>query len=291
MKDARPWILIDQCLEKKVGVTLLYVLESIGSSPGRQGFYMAVAADGSMEGSIGGGIMEHKFVEMAKSSLQSTVGSRQSEHAIKKQVHDKTAAKNQSGMICSGEQTILLYTVKENDHPTISNIIASLEQNKNGTLTLSPAGIAFSETAAERDFYYAFQSEDDWLYKEKTGYKNQLTIIGGGHCALAFTKLMHSMDLYIRVYDERKDLKTMVENDAAHEKHFIRDYAELSELIQPGNDHYVVIMTFGYRTDDTALMALVGKEFKYIGLLGSKFKVQKMLDDYRKQQINEEWLQ
>ena len=49
---------------------LLYVLESKGSSPGRQGFFMAVNSNGEMEGSIGGGIMEHKFVEMAKEKLQ-----------------------------------------------------------------------------------------------------------------------------------------------------------------------------------------------------------------------------
>ena len=37
-----------------------------GSSPGRQGFFMAVNALSEMEGSIGGGIMEHKFVESCK---------------------------------------------------------------------------------------------------------------------------------------------------------------------------------------------------------------------------------
>ncbi len=48
---------------------LLYVLESNGSSPGRQGFFMGVNSLGEMEGSIGGGIMEYKFVEMAKGKL------------------------------------------------------------------------------------------------------------------------------------------------------------------------------------------------------------------------------
>jgi xanthine dehydrogenase accessory factor len=135
------------------------------------------------------------------------------------------------------------------------------------------------------------KSEDDWIYKEKTGYKNQLFIIGGGHCALAFSKLMRSMDFYIRVYDERSGLKTMVENDAAHEQHFIAGYEELEQLVPPGASHYVVIMTFGYRTDDVALRALLGKEFKYLGLLGSKKKVEKMFEDYRNAGINKESLQ
>ena len=60
------WQLINKSLQQQVPVLLLYVLQSEGSSPGRAGFFMAVNAAGDIEGSIGGGIMEHKFVEMAK---------------------------------------------------------------------------------------------------------------------------------------------------------------------------------------------------------------------------------
>ena len=54
----QPWLFIQDKLNKHIPVVLLYVLESQGSSPGRQGFKMAVASDGSMQGSIGGGIMK-----------------------------------------------------------------------------------------------------------------------------------------------------------------------------------------------------------------------------------------
>src|SRR5258706_11525010 len=99
MINLKNWMLIDRSLEKKVAVMLLYVLESSGSSPGRQGFFMAVNANGEMEGSIGGGIMEHKFVEMARERLLA-VSHEPLAADIKKQFHDKVAAKNQSGMIC-----------------------------------------------------------------------------------------------------------------------------------------------------------------------------------------------
>jgi xanthine dehydrogenase accessory factor len=285
----RIWSLCKQSLEDNIPVMLLYVLESKGSSPGRQGFFMVVTANGEMEGSIGGGIMEHKFVELAKEELRA-VSFPQDSSAIKKQIHDKSAAKNQSGMICSGEQTILLYPVKPGDKSAINNIINSLEKNENGCLTLSPGGIEFNNVPCA-DYFFDMKSETDWIYKEKTGYKQQLSIIGGGHCALAFSNLMRTMDFYIRVYDERKNLKTMNENKSAHEKHIVSDYSALTDLITEGNDHYVVIMTFGYRTDDIALRALVGKNFKYLGLLGSKSKIEKMFDDYRKEGIDNNWLQ
>ena len=284
------WKLIAESLQQNVPVMLLYVLESSGSSPGRQGFFMAVNAKGEMEGSIGGGIMEHKFVEMAKEKLQ-VIDNALQETIIRKQIHDKAAAKNQSGMICSGEQTILLYHVLKKDAAPIQKLIFSLEQNKNGTLILTPEGIRFDQIVPEKDFGFSMKSEDAWIYKEKTGYKNQLFIIGGGHCALAFSKLMSEMDFYIQLYDNRQDLKTMIKNDTVHEKHIINSYTELTELIPPGSNHYVVIMTFGYRTDDIALKALLGKEFKYIGLLGSKTKIEKMFDDYRKEGIDKKLLQ
>jgi len=290
MKQLKTWQLIEASLQQNIPIMLLYVLGSSGSSPGRQGFFMSVNANGEMEGSIGGGIMEHKFVEMAKEKLQA-VSRKLQEAAIRKQIHDKSATKDQSGMICSGEQTILLYPVQQKDEKSIKELISSLQQNKNGTVTLSLNGIEFENTIPEKNFEFSLKTEDDWLYKEKTGYKNQLFIIGGGHCAFAFSKLMSQMDFYIRVYDERKNLKTMMENEFAHEKHFVNSYSELKDVIPAGNSHYVVIMTFGYRTDDLALRALLNKEFKYLGLLGSKSKIKKMFEDYRKEGVDEKALQ
>nr|MBU9937210.1 XdhC family protein [Ferruginibacter sp.] len=64
------WEFIHAKLSATVPVLLLYVLESEGSSPGRKGFKMAVSADGTFCGTIGGGIMEHKLVEKAKDILR-----------------------------------------------------------------------------------------------------------------------------------------------------------------------------------------------------------------------------
>lgn len=279
------WKLIDDCLGRDVSVMLLYVLESKGSSPGRQGFFMAVTAEGDMRGSIGGGIMEHKFVEMAKDKLGTTLHDT-GVTGLRKQYHDKSAAKDQSGMICSGEQTILLYEIKTEERFHIRRLMASLEQNRNGTLMLSPAGLQFSDTIPEKPIEFLFRSETDWRYKEKTGYINHLYIIGGGHCALALSRLMRSLDFYIHVFDDREQLVTMSENNAAHEKQVITGYAELTAMIPPGQNNYVVIMTFGYRTDDIALRTLMHKDFGYIGLLGSQHKVEKMMDAYRNEGVS-----
>jgi len=288
-KSLQVWQLVNKSLQENIPVMLLYVLESKGSSPGRQGFFMTVNAEGEMQGSIGGGIMEHKFVEMAKEQLK-VRRLELSGGQLKRQVHDKTSTSNQSGMICSGEQTILLYPVKKNDAVTIQQIISSLEQNKNGSLRLSQEGLFFSGAIPSTDFYFSIQSENDWEYVEKTGYKNQLYIIGGGHCSLAFSKLMEGMDFYITVFEERKGLNTLEKNEFANEIIIADDYTALANLIPSGPNQYVVIMTFGYRTDDIALRALLDKQFKYLGVLGSKKKMEKLFDDYRADGIADEIL-
>lgn len=295
------WQLINKSLQQQVPVMLLYVLQSEGSSPGRQGFFMAVNAAGETEGSIGGGIMEHKFIETAKEKLKENIHlsfsdlrntyTVEPQITIKKQFHNKTAASNQSGMICSGEQTILLYRVLQQDNPTIQQIIKSLEQHQNGTLTLSLSGLQFSANIPAANFYFSMTAETDWVYREKTGYINHLHVVGAGHCALALCRMMQDMEFYIHLYDDRSSLKTFNENSYAHEKKVIDDYETLAGLIPEGNDQYVVVMTVGYRTDDMALRALWKKQFRYLGLLGSKSKIGKMFTDYRKEGIADSLLQ
>ncbi len=98
------------------------------------------------------------------------------------------------------------------------------------------------------------------------------------------------MDFYIHSFEDREQLNTFEKNNYAHEKTIVKDYSEISQLIPSGENNYVVVMTFGYRTDDVALRALMNKNFKYLGLLGSKKKSEKMFADYRKEGIDEDVL-
>src|SRR5882762_1936425 len=104
VKQAVLWRFALSALDRGIPVLLLYVVESKGSSPGRQGFFLVIDAAGQKEGSIGGGIMEHKFVQLAQEYLRQN----SPVNLLRRQVHDKESAMDQSGMICSGEQTILI---------------------------------------------------------------------------------------------------------------------------------------------------------------------------------------
>lgn len=281
------WTHALNCLRQQIPVMLLYVLESQGSSPGRQGFFMTVSADGKMEGSVGGGIMEHKFVELARDMA----GKGQTGYQLRKQFHDTRAGKDQSGMICSGEQTLLLYPMQTGDLPVIEELIHTISADRNGTLSLSPAGIQFSPRVPAEDYAYSYVSDSEWLYQEKTGYRNQLFIAGGGHCALALCRLMRDMDFYITVFEDREGLNTLEKNSYAHDIILLDDYTGLGHMIPSGKNQYVVIMTFGYRTDDLALRSLAGRNFRYLGILGSRSKMDRLFTTYQEEGFPADWLQ
>ncbi|MEP7170334.1 MAG: XdhC family protein [Bacteroidota bacterium] len=286
MNELNLWKFILNKFNGGVPVALLCVLESKGSSPGRQGFKMA-ATSHEMTGSIGGGIMEHKLVETAREILHKE----KNDFMIKEQFHNKSAGQGrQSGMICSGEQTVFIYPVKENDVLQIQNLINSLQSNKNGTLKISPEGIIYSELIPQENYFLVMNDEHDFEFTEKTGYKNHLFIVGGGHCSLAFSKMMSSMAFHIHLFEDRDYLFTFLQNDFVQEKKIVDHYSLLKDFIPDGENNYVVIMTFGYRTDKVALKALIDKNFKYLGVLGSKSKIENMFDELRTEGISENQL-
>lgn len=299
MKDINLWQFILQRLKSKELVTLLQVVESIGSSPGRQGFRMAIT-EGVLMGSIGGGVMEQKLVTLARSRmLEGRV-----EPLIKRQIHNKEAVQDQSGMICSGEQTVLFYTFKNDDMTIIEKIIACLEENyaqSNVIVTASGAwrerviflsnknGFQFLNKKNDNNFL-CIKTNKSIVYEENLGFKNHLYIIGGGHCSLALSKQMRLLeDFKIHLLDDRNDLNTFLDNDFAHVKTTM-DYDHISDFVPEGNTHYVVIMTVGYRTDDVVLRGLLFKNFKYIGLLGSQAKVDTMFQNFRNEGVGEDVL-
>ncbi|MBP7257402.1 MAG: XdhC family protein [Chitinophagales bacterium] len=277
MTKLNTWKFILESLSKNIEVILLYVLESTGSSPGRQGFFMAITSNNEISGSIGGGIMEHKFVELSKELLQKNGDA----NYIKKQIHNKEAASNQSGMICSGEQTFFSYKIKKKDQDIIQQLIEAIEQNDNTFLILQPNAILLSKENGGENYSFVYKNEKEWTYKEKLGLKNNLYIVGGGHCSLALSKLASSLDFCIHIIDDRESLNTIEQNIDAHNKIWVNNYSELNTIIPSGNNNYVVIMTIGYRTDAIAIKALLQNDYKYIGVLGSREKLKTLFAELK----------
>ena len=261
------WNFIENKLQHDQKIMLLLVVESKGSSPGRQGFKMAVADDDSFCGTIGGGIMEFKMVEKAKSLLQQS----SSKIFLQEQFHDKEKNKNQSGMICSGSQTIAFIPLDSNYLNAIQEII----QQKKTSIEINHNGINCNDSKPNG---FEFKDELDWKYSEYLQHQSIIHIIGGGHCSLALSELMQFLNFEVHVYDDRENLSTVIENKFANEIHQV-EYSTISKNLKTTLDDFIVIMTVGYRTDKIVLKELIHQQYKYLGLLGSSKKIETLFKE------------
>jgi xanthine dehydrogenase accessory factor len=277
------WKFISDKLAAAQNVMLLYVLDSEGSSPGRSGFKMAVAADGAIFGTIGGGIMEHKLVEKARTMLHKN----EMQIELMRQYHDKEHTTDQSGMICLGNQLNVFIPVTNADEKTIEKIL----QEAPYTIQLSPKGLSIHEsTPADKNQNLQFKSNEDWVYREKINQRPVIHIIGGGHVSLALSELMCFLGFYSKVYDDRPELNTILNNFFANEKIIVPGYEQLNEYITDCKNDYAVIMTMGYRTDKIALQQLLQKEFYYLGMMGSEHKIEMLMNELKADGFLEEAL-
>jgi xanthine dehydrogenase accessory factor len=278
MNELPIWEFLHHQLQTESQVGLMIVVQSEGSSPGRRGFKMAVARDGTMLGSIGGGIMEHKLVEFIRNKLAAN----EPFWEFRKQVHSKDVPRDQSGMICSGTQWLAILSLGAEQKDTVREIIACLNRGDRVHLYLNQSGLHATPGKSTDSLQPSEISvEEEWQYGEALGMRDTVHVIGAGHVGLAMCKVMKMLDFQVVNYDDRPGLNTMQANDHADQK-IVIPYTQLDAVIEGGEDVYVIVMTFGYRGDDQAIRALLGKKFAYLGMMGSETKVAKLLHGLNK---------
>lgn len=274
MKDALCWEFASKHLQNGSAIVLFVVAQATAGSPGRQGFKMVVAANGEMVGTIGGGIMEYKFIEQAL-SICSDPSARPS--AIV-QIHNREAgaAEARSGMICSGSQTNIVCPCMPELQALFCDLVEGFAKSL-GVVSISPNGLHFNrEATLDRRAEYCADSANDWIYRERVGPQFTMHIVGGGHVGTALARVMRALDFYVKVYDQRPDLHLMRENVWAHEKVLTR-FEDLTALIPSGPDQFVAVVSTSFKSDEAALKALAEKHFAYIGAMGSTTKIQQIV--------------
>ena len=271
-------------LQDQQKVYVLTVIENFGSSPGRKGFKMLVAQDQFIFGSVGGGVMEFSLVEEAQNLLTTE----KSPNFIKKQIH-KGHIKDGSGMICSGEQTVAFHCLNSNHIPVVQNIKDCLLGGEKGTLILTADAFSFSANRLAQQFDYQINSNQDWFFKEHTGFKETLCIVGGGHVGVSVSELFVNLGFYVMIFDNRENLNTLEHNNYAHQKRVI-DYNDIQDYLLQENDPFVVIMTNKYTDDKLVVSKLINSNYPFIGVLGSKAKIKTMWKDLLKEGFTREEL-
>ncbi|PKP31339.1 MAG: xanthine dehydrogenase [Bacteroidetes bacterium HGW-Bacteroidetes-16] len=285
-KEFNTWKFISEKLSRGLHCYLMVIVESNGSSPGRKGFKMAVSQDQELVGSVGGGSMEHRLVEECKMLLQQP----ENHVFLRKEIHHDNSA-SPSGMICSGNQTIAFFPLMVQHLELVQNILSAIENKEPCSLIYHQEGILLQNQPTDYQHKRSGLSTDEnWVFTEMPGYRHHVFIVGGGHVGLALSRILLILDFQITIFDEREHVNTFEDNVFAHEKKRI-NYNEAGQHIPEGSNIMVVIMTQFHTSDSIVLKQLIGKKLGYLGMMGSKAKVNTIFRQLENEGISRELLQ
>lgn len=117
-----------------------------------------------------------------------------------------------------------------------------------------------------------------------------LYIIGGGHCGMALSNLASKTGFIVTVIDNRSDWANKTKHPNAINT-ICCDYTDICNNIKFNKKNFIVIMTHGHLHDALVLEQIINKEYKYLGMIGSKKKVKSVFDNLIKKGVSSEKLE
>jgi xanthine dehydrogenase accessory factor len=116
-----------------------------------------------------------------------------------------------------------------------------------------------------------------------------LYIIGAGHVGHQLGRLAPSAGFTVHVVDDREKFANRERFPEAHGVH-VADIGDWLVDAKVPETAYVVIVTRGHRHDFDALRALAGRSLRYIGAIGSKAKIARLVDLLVHDGVSAAWL-
>ena len=286
MKENKIWKFLFNELKSGRRAVLLLVVNSKGSSPGRAGFKLILSESGETVGTIGGGAVEHNLIMQAKEMLRSA----DLKSEIVRQIHSEENAEFSSGMICSGEQTVVAFQMNNQNLPIVKSCLSASENFSKTHFVITPDSFEYINKVLKHDAEpFRYVSETEWEYRENICSLSEIHIFGAGHVCLALCELLNKLDFFISIYDDRDNLLLMEENKYTHRK-FVLSYDSVSDKIENNSEAYYLIMTHSHMGDAKVLSQLINKPYKYLGMMGSPVKVKEVFEELQSGGISREKL-
>ena len=257
---------------------LCSILASSGSSPRGAGAKMAVFADGSTLGTIGGGAVEKLAAAQALDALRSGTPALRAFDLSPSQI-------NSIGMICGGAVTVYFQVFQPQDTASAAVLqtwLDALDQAQTAWLYLALDGAAVTEFAVyteatvpedKRALFgtrVRFFGSSPTVYTEPVFRPGRVYVFGGGHVGAALAPVLAGLDFRVCVYDNRPDFAKK-ENFPAAEQVIYGEYTAIPFALT-GHD-YAVIMTSGHQADYEVLEQVLRSDASYIGCIGSAKKI------------------
>lgn len=294
---------ISKLLQEGKKVVLARIIRQVGSAPRTVGTKCIVLEDGSIKGTIGGGLLEYQVMERAKESLK------EGKSAIMHfQLTGDEVAK--SDMLCGGVVDVYLEPVfPENAaaRDVFKRISSFINEGCKGLLlTLVSDGIksedetnrllieedgstmgeigTVSEEGKQKLAKYLkikapklmeIEKGKESVFVEPVRPYDILYLFGAGHVSTFVASLANMVGFRVVVIDDRKEFANKERFKEADEL-IVLPFSEVFEKINISSSSYIAIITRGHIHDLNVLREALKKSDGYIGMIGSKRKREKI---------------
>ncbi|MFV0503228.1 MAG: XdhC family protein [Lachnospirales bacterium] len=144
------------------------------------------------------------------------------------------------------------------------------------------------------DFVSSFSSKNGLACGgETTGFikvfspQKKLIIFGSGHVGRQIALAAKNLDFEIIVVDDREEYKTLPEFE--HVTYYSCTNNEVKEKINLKNS-YIIVTTRGHKLDEEVLEVVLNNNAAYIGMIGSRSKVNTVFNSLKEKGYSEELL-
>jgi len=277
------------------GSALVTIVAVRGSTPRDVGSKMAVLPGGSIVGTVGGGVLEARAIEQAKRCIAAGLSGGLEVELTGADTHGSTP-------VCGGVAD--LWIVHVADTAPFATALSRLDEGRaivlascrggagdalagprlaavfdaGGTLVAGradPADAGMAARAATSG--KAALSEDGSRFFDPVLPPERLLVLGGGHVGKAVAGLAAGLDFQVTIADDRPGF--------ADPARFPKNvevlqgaYADLIGRFPFGPSTYVLVVTPGHLSDLDCARAVLKKEYRYLGIIGSRRKVRMVMD-------------
>ena len=247
-------------------VVLVSVAHATGSTPRKEGAMMLAGAQGLLCGTIGGGLLEHRCLELA--AAQPTLG-----HLMHFELDNRKAGS--LGMVCGGTTEVLFTPLC--DPAPLQQALASLQDRKTAWLCLPLDGSA--PAVAQEGLFPPHPSvislDGKKMLCTPLSDAGRVFVIGGGHVSYELCALLHRLDFRHIVVDDREEFCSAAR--FPHAEHaLVSPLSHLASVLtgalSPTEADAFCIMTRGHECDADAVRFALSTPVSYIGLMGSRRK-------------------
>lgn len=268
---------------------LAIVIETSGSAPRGPGAWMAVHADGRIEGTVGGGALEARVVGDARALLE-IAESKLIRYTI-------GGVGSDTGMVCGGSVELLLMSLDTSHLEPLERMAGLISARREGacSIDLAPFGGALppadhgdarARTAKGAVPWSVVSSEYASAgniglpaapclrgdrYLEPIRPEGRAFVFGCGHVGRAVVEVLGFAGFEVVACDDRPEMLGRELLPRAMERLRV-DYGDLSSSIAMGCRDLAIVCTSGHASDFEVLVQALRAHPGYIGCLGSKRK-------------------